>query len=116
MARNAVIPPPRGRPLGEALEFDVDVASYEDDAAKMTVHVPIYRAARAVASIAARQACKAGVARPAAIYQKLVKNICERRRCSDMDRDPGRRASMYLQPAGHVATCVQINQCVGCTR
>jgi hypothetical protein len=102
---------PQGRPLGEPLEFDVDVASYEDDEAAMTVKVPIYRAARAVASIAARQAAKAGVARPAAIYKSLVKNICERRRCSAKDSDPGKRATMYLQPAGHVATCVEINQC-----
>ena len=57
-----------------------------------------------------------GVARPAAIYKSLVKNICSRRRCEARDRDPGKRASMYLQPAGHVATCVEINQCVGCTR
>ena len=93
---------PQGRPLGEPLEFDVDVASYEDDEAAMTVRVPIYRAARAVASIAARQACKAGVARPAAIYKSLVKNICERRRCEARDKDPGKRTHMYLQPAGHV--------------
>lgn len=87
------------RPLGAALKFDMDVASFEGDDLTVVVKVPIYRAAHDAAADAAHQVVKSGVARPDAIYRSLITNICSRRRCADAAYA---RLSIELLPAGVV--------------